>query len=90
MMRALVLPNYLRPANINTMLWNAANDPKFRDLCFSGKSWFDYGLSDEATEALAKRRELASDLQDASRDESLSSDADLWENIADSHYSDAE
>jgi len=89
-MRALVLPNYLRPTNTDTMLWDAMKDAKFRDLCFSGKSWLDDGLTDDATEALASRREIESDIQEASRDESLSIDADLWENIAEAHYSDTE
>ena len=89
-MRALVLPNYLRPTNTDTMLWNAVKDPKFRDLCFSGKSWLDDGLSDEATEALAKRREVESELQDASREDSLLDDSELWENILDAHYTDSE
>ena len=83
--RALFLPTYFRPANVDSVLSRIVGSGDQHDTLFGGKAWLDTSLEDEATKQLEEKRDVKRRVRDMSKVHGDGDTDDMWEAIATEH-----
>ena len=88
--RSLLLGSYLHNTGRDGVLFNIVGDTPARDSLFSRiPSWLDATIKGKATQTLAKKREAAEKVKEATRIAAVGDNSDdLWNALADAHLFD--